>query len=432
MNIQEPHPPSRQDRRHRASHRFLLTTTLLAALLAATASHAALTLDAVIHHDPALPGEALQLDLTVANTDGVTRTGVVLEMVFPAGLDQLFETTFLGDCPSTSCSTGETVTWTLGSLPPGGHVTVEVPAVISNGAAPGLLIVFSPTVNDDSVDADSDLASVTVDAGPRFDLAMGEDSDPVAPGDLMTWKISWGFRSDAAVVTEAELTFPLPPGTTFVSASDAGNSDGLTVTWPLGFVAPGESGIREVTVEVDGGLVEGAFLEAVAQLINVDTPSEMATARTGTVIASSNGLSLVIESNTNPGRQDEYVNLNAFVTNNDPFTHFGVTLTARHPQDMAQLFESSFAGDCPSTACEANEQIRWSLGDLPAGGSVSVYLPGRITAAALDGVLVNLFMASPMFPAYRSGSPIRSAYRATLCTTSPCPKTPTRWRPARN
>ena len=390
MNIRQPQHSANL---RRALRRTFTAASLATSLLAAAGAHAALTLDAIMHHDPARPGEALQLDLTVANTDAFTRTGVMLEMVFPAGLNQLSESHFSGDCPSTTCTAGETVTWALGSLPPGGHVTVDVPAVISDATISGTVITFSPMVSDDMPDDDTDVASVTVDSATRFDLAMSENSDPAAPGATLSYKITWGYRADSGVITDSDLEFPLPAGTTFVSASDGGGSDGSVVSWPLGMLQPGESGIREVTITLDGGLADGAVINALAQLINVDMPGEVATARTGTVIASSSGLSLVVESNTNPGRREEGLNFNAIVTNNDPFTRFGVTLTARQPQDTLQLSESQFAGDCPSTACEANEPITWTLGDMPAGASISVDWPGGIAQAAVDGVLVNLFMA---------------------------------------
>ena len=379
-------------RRPRAAGRAALAAALL---FGASAANAALTLDAVIHADPARPGETLQLDLTVTNTDPFARSGVTITMEYPAEMGSVSEANFDGDCASSACEAGETITWTLGSIPAGGHRTVAGPFPVAAGIASGTVITFEPSVIDDLTTTDSDTVSVAVNASTRFDLAMSEDADPATPGSELTYKITWGYRADAAAVTQSQIEFDIPAGTSFVSASDGGTSDGSTVTWPLSFLLPGESGVREVTVAVGGGVATPSLIETEARLVNIALPAETAVATTSTVASASQPLSLAIETNSNPAREGEHANVIAVVTNNDPFTRFNVTLTAQHPQDVMQLFEAGiFGGDCASSACESNERITWTLGDLPAGASVSVAYPPRITTAAVDGVLVNLFFVA--------------------------------------
>ncbi len=381
-------------RRHRprTAWRAMLAA---ASLLAGGTAQAALTLDAVMHADPARPGETLQLDLTVTNTDPFARSGVAITMEYPADMAATSEANFDGDCASSACEAGETITWLLGSIPAGGHVTVAGPFPVAGGVASGTVITFEPTVTDDFGGNASDTASVTINASTRFDLAMAENADPAAPGDTLDYKISWGYRADSGAVTQSQIEFDIPAGTSFISASDGGTSDGSTVTWPMGFLLPGESGVREVTVAIGGGVATPSVLETEARLINVALPAETATASTATVVTASKPLSLVIETNSNPAQEGEFANVVAVVTNNDPFTRFDVTLTAQHPQDIVQLFEDGkFDGDCASSACEPNERITWLLGDLPPGRSVSVVYPPRITTTAVDGVLVNMFFVA--------------------------------------
>ena len=79
------------------------------------------------------------------------------------------------------------------------------------------------------------------------------------------------------------------------------------------------------------------------------------------------------------------------VTNNDPFTRFGVSLQGNFPQDLVQLFESDpeFTGDCASTTCNTAELIQWPLVDLAAGQSFTVTLPPTVASGAVPGSLIN-------------------------------------------
>ena len=351
-------------------------------LLVATAPsvQAQLSIHATSAVNPARASELLDIQITVTNGSAFSRSGVSIEMIYPAGLLQLFESEFDGDCAST--------TWTLGSIPAGGAVTVVLPAFVTNVATTGTIISFAPTVTDSLLDSDSTTLDIEVQTDTLYDLALAENSDPATAGALLTYTLTYGYRADAAAVTNSTLRFPIPAGTTFVAATGGGTLAGGSVDWPLGPLSQNDGGARAVTVQLGGGLAAADVVIASAEIFAVATPSENLVAQASTVIASARGLQMTVEANPGPARPSELVNYQIGVTNTDPFTRFGVVLRGIYPQGVSQLFESEFDGDCTSTSCTQGERVTWTLGDIPAGGSVTVDLAPDVSNVTIGGVLL--------------------------------------------
>src|SRR5207249_1382052 len=78
-----------------------------------------------------------------------------------------------------------------------------------------------------------------------------------APGSTITYTITVrnAGNQDATGVT---LTDPLPPNTTFASASNGGSLGGGSVTWAIGNLAAGATVTRTVTVQVAASVPAGA------------------------------------------------------------------------------------------------------------------------------------------------------------------------------
>ncbi len=132
------------------SARFLVAGWLL---LSAGLVHANLGLSIEANPDPAQPGEALQIQLTVTNPDGFDRSGIELRMVYPAGLQSLVHAAISdgGTCaPSVSnnsrCDATELLSWNLGTIPAGTGVTVTLPPTVDLTLPPGSTILFEPQV----------------------------------------------------------------------------------------------------------------------------------------------------------------------------------------------------------------------------------------------------------------------------------------------
>jgi uncharacterized repeat protein (TIGR01451 family) len=189
-----------------------------------------------------LTGATLTYTLTVRNTGTDGTYDVVVTDVLPA------EVTFVSSSPPCSLL-GVTLTCNLGCLGAGATSVVSIDVTV-NGDAPALL------TNDASVthaltelDPSDNMDSVDVAVTQNADLVIskGDSPDPVLLGGILTYNLT--VRNDGpSTASPVTLTDPLPPGTTFVSASGGCNESGGTVTCDLGTLAP--AGIAGATIQV--------------------------------------------------------------------------------------------------------------------------------------------------------------------------------------
>ncbi len=100
-------------------------------------------------------------------------------------------------------------------------------------------------------------------------LYASDSPDPAAPGDLVTYTLTFTNSSVSQNATDVILKNVLPSGMTFVTASEDGTEAGGVVIWELGDIPPGTVGSRSVVAEVDAFSSSGfvltnnnAFLES--------------------------------------------------------------------------------------------------------------------------------------------------------------------------
>jgi hypothetical protein len=102
--------------------------------------------------------------------------------------------------------------------------------------------------NNDRV-SDDQVAAVLVMA---LDLEVLCPAAPSVVGEQATFPLDYAIPASAQQgATDVVLTAAVPPGTTFVSASNGGTESGGMITWLLGDLAPGSSGQVTFTVRVN-------------------------------------------------------------------------------------------------------------------------------------------------------------------------------------
>jgi hypothetical protein len=363
----------------------------LALLFGATQAHAALQLDASVNPQPARPGEMLDVEFTITNTDAVQRTGVVLTVVYPTNLTALLSGgEFLGTCPPSFCDPGETVTFSIGTIAAGRSVTVDMAPFVSATAPNGTVITFNPHVADSSGGSDDASVSTTVITDTHYDIALRDSADPVVSGANVTYKITFGYREEALVLADNTLRFPIPAGTSFVSATGGGIPVGGAVEWDLGFMTPGDGGSREVTVHVNAP--DNTVLQSSAQVFNSTAPTDLATANALTVVDANAPLSVDVDINSDPARPSELLNVQVVVTNHDAITRLNLTLRVRYPDGLSSTATSQINGaSCSPSFCDIGNAVVFSIPSLGAGQSVTFELPPFVLSTTSDGTLVNFF-----------------------------------------
>src|SRR5262249_26606307 len=142
-------------------------------------------------------------------------------VAFGSGLATGAPASCMGDQFTNICSPSEKIVWDVGTLAPGNSVIVTMPPVVASGAnapANGTMIRFDALVRVPGSQMGAVTRSVVVDSERLLDLAVAGDADPVAPGQKLTYLLSFGNRTSTTLAPDAMLTLVLPVGTDFVSA----------------------------------------------------------------------------------------------------------------------------------------------------------------------------------------------------------------------
>ena len=353
--------------------------------------------------DPIRPGEQLNTRLTVTNASNSLITGVVVELLYPGSVDGLSDVLLSdgGDCTTFvrggQCDSREVAFWNVGILGPGRGAIVFLGPEPSNSVPDGALIRLQARAFGDGVPELWERRAVAVKADRLLNLAIDPSQEPVVPGSRLTYVLSFANRGDVAS-RETMLRFPLPPGTSLVSASGDGLQDGEDVVWDIGTLPAGEGHRFEAVVDVDTVIPAGSVLESDVAVLSglADLVARESRTPITSRIESQPVVSLAIEPNLEPIRPEELLETRLTVANqsNEPLT--GVVLLLQYPDYLEATSDVliSDGGDCTTVSnggqCNKAEFVIWDLGTLGPGGGRTVTLPPVVAQDTPGGTLMPL------------------------------------------
>ncbi len=356
--------------------------------------HAAIELAVEVNPGPVQPNETVNVRVTVGNSGNSASGNLVLQLVYPENLNFVSDGVDIdgGTCLGTTCDANEIVAWQLGTLPAGSSRTVTLPPVVTNGTAAGTSILFSVEVFEDNTKVAETSRTTAVQDAPPFDIAVDEDVNPVGPGELLIYTLTFSNRS-ATSATNTTLSFPLPDGVTFVSATGGGVLNGNVVEWDLNTLPARTGGEQKVTVNVGNSVVLGSVLEIDKASINgfINSLEQTSSALAVTTVSNNVSMILAMELNPDPVQPNETQNTALTVTNTTNGTLFGITLELRYPEHLNFVSDGADidGGACLGTTCDKNELVTWQLGTMVAGSSQTVTLPPVVANGTPEGTLIT-------------------------------------------
>jgi uncharacterized repeat protein (TIGR01451 family) len=269
--------------------------------------------------------------------------------------------------PGTACSSGtwpcragEVLTFVSGVHASPGSQTWQFSATVASGVdAPPARAQLTSVVSSNARYVNSSATGVVVVAS-GFQLTL-RGTPNVATGQTITYDLT--YSNAASQAASATLAFPLPTGTSLVSASNGGAQAGGAVQWNLGSIAGGAWDHRQVTVTLnDPGL--GSFVHATAQLQDPSSLASLAAAEYSATVASGDTeqTSIVATSGAQvqPGQQVLFtvteISGGAFATHN---LHATVPAYSTVPVAQASVGAACSSGAWP---CLAGEVLVFTSG----------------------------------------------------------------------
>lgn len=349
--------------------------------------------------DPVAPGGTLVYTMTVNNEGPDDAVSAVLDDPLPAG------TTFqsLASPAGWSCSTpavgsGGTVSCTAATFPVGSAeltLAVQVGAAVSAGTVLDNTATISSATPDPAPGDESATTFTTVGSTPPgLSMTITDAPDPVVAGFDVTYTIT--VSATITDGTNAVLSFPLPPGTTFRSLAPppgwicpAPAVPGAYPTFCQISALPAGDSVFALTVRVPASAAAGSTVTDTASFaVETDGRTAVATDSEDTLVAAPTVLSAsktasgqlqpggaltytIVLSNAGPGAQAD-----------NP----GDELTDVLPPELALAGASATSGTAVATP--ATNTVTWN-GAIPASGSVTITIQATIGAGLPPGAVIS-------------------------------------------
>ena len=335
-----------------------------------------------------VPGTNTTYTITVTNNGPTSVTGAVVSDVLPAG------TTFVSATGGAVYNFGtNTVTYTTGTLAPGGFISFDLTLAISPTAT-GTLSNTATVTPPSGFDGPAGSATDTDTLTPQADLSItkSDGTSSAVPGTNTTYTITV-VNNGPSTVAGAVVSDILPIGTTFVSATngaiyDAGSN---TVRFTAGTLATGDTASFQLTLAIDpaltGTLTNTATVSPPNGVVdpipanNTDSDTDTLTPQADLSIAKSDGKDNVV-----PGTNDTYT---ITVTNGGPSTVTGALVSDVLP--AGATFVSATNG---ATYDAGTNTVRFVTGTVAPGATTSFDLVLALSPT-LTGTFSNTATVTP-------------------------------------
>lgn len=280
------------------------------------------------------------------------------------------------------------VSGTVLTTTPGDPVSVHFPShevttfllVVTATSSAGFGTVDVTTVTaqkaKDPTLSDSQDFITTVNLGAAIDLTKSVDTASAEVGDQVMFTIEYS-NGNTQTASSVFITDTVDP--VFQSITTTGSISGNTITWVLGDLAPGETGVVTFTATV-GIATDGQVIPNFASSGGANV--QQGQSNSVFVTVSAPVLSVTKSVSTSNARQGDTLSYSVTVTNSGSDTLSGFTVS--DDVDVNLTVQSIGQG-----GTLAGSQITWSLADLASGSSRVVTFTASVNNTAPDGSVIT-------------------------------------------
>ncbi len=256
--------------------------------------------------------------------------------------------------------------------------------------------------------------STVVTGAPALKLVRLTGTEPARMGGAITYTIEYQNIGSVAA-HQVVLTDALSSHVVFASASDNGawattRSPGGLVTWQLGTLEPGQSGVRTVTATIrtpadyapgdPDAIASGTMIVNTATLGAIDV-AEVMTATISTPVSATAQLSISQSADVSTTSPGSVIHYTIHYENSGDGPAAGVVITAAIPAGAVYV-----GGSASGEAVLTGTVLTWQIGALPAGGSGEVTFAVAISenAAPDDRITSSASIQDNLLPPVQSAA----------------------------
>ena len=319
---------------------------------------------------PATPGTQIEYTIVYTNAGNAPAQNASITETYP------MSTSYVLAAPPPTSGTN---IWELGSLGVGVTGTIVVDVNVPAQMPVGSVLTNSVQLGASRVSSAAFTITTTVNAIPDLTATVLDIPDPVRPGDLLNYFITYR-NSGSAPVTNVRLTETYPSGVSFVSANPPPNVN--NDVWLTSTLAGGNQQINTIAiiVRVHHPLNDLTILNNRVTIAADQSEPYLVAAQT-LVTAPEVDLTMIADPLTPTAHSELTYTLH--------YTNSGSSYAANVSITDALPLNTSF-GQCEPIGCTANNGIvTWNIGDVPQQSSDLVTLTVHIANNLLDGTRIT-------------------------------------------
>ena len=344
---------------------------------------------------PANSDTRVDYELTVSNDTQFPITDTEVQLVLGGFLSRFrpgstSDPSNVSNCGS-SCSAGEIMVWSAGTLTPGEAKTLYFETSVSGPG--GDISRFRGLANTSRGAEQIFTPNIAIDASAMMALGLSGAPRPVSSNGTYTYRLNYGAYESRGGASDATMCLLLPDGVTPTS-TNGGTISGNVVEWSLGAVGADNGGRRIVEVNVDEMLPEGSLLQARASLSSGNVGETTQRASLPLTTLTSNPLRLTVTPPDEPVQPGQQVTYNFEVENTGSANIASPTAKIVLPDFLSSFYPSSTSdpgnvSNCGSF-CEAGEVLIWTPPDLTPGQSRTLSFTTSVFSSATRGDLLRM------------------------------------------
>ena len=316
---------------------------------------------------PATPGTQIEYTIVYTNAGNAPAQNASITETYP------MSTSYVLAAPPPTSGTN---IWELGSLGVGVTGTIVVDVNVPAQMPVGSVLTNSVQLGASRVSSAAFTITTTVNAIPDLTATVLDIPDPVRPGDLLNYFITYR-NSGSAPVTNVRLTETYPSGVSFVSANPPPNVN--NDVWLTSTLAGGNQQINTIAiiVRVHHPLNDLTILNNRVTIAADQSEPYLVAAQT-LVTAPEVDLTMIADPLTPTAHSELTYTLH--------YTNSGSSYAANVSITDALPLNTSF-GQCEPIGCTANNGIvTWNIGDVPQQASTDLVSATAVVTNTITSV----------------------------------------------
>jgi len=327
-----------------------------------------------------IPGQEFSYEITLANAGSDTAENVVIT-------DTLPEQVSFVDATANGTLSGDTVTWSIGTMSPNTETRVQVKVLVADVVDEGTVLLNTTSATGSQPGGSllppvGDTLQTPVSSKPILVLKYEVNRDTAAPGDRLVYSLRVRNAGDAAAVN-AIVEAALPPNTTPVAISGGGSFQQGKAVWTASRLTPSGFIDLQFSADISAVALDGAREPSIAAF-GADNAA-IRTAKVSTTVVVLKPV-LTIEK-VGP----DSVEAGALIDYRLSYNNSGNALAAGTVIEDTLPSGTTFvsASDGGAETALGSGIVQWNLGTLMDGASGDVALQVQTSALPDNTKLVN-------------------------------------------